>query len=443
MEGDIQFGEVEELEPQPQLRPDQNRHYAVVAYGAPAVGELPVYVDIDVMRDMETHARSNTQVELGGVMLGGHYKDRDGRPFVLITDSLRAEHYEATKGSFKFTHDTWSEFTRKRAEYPDEIQMVGWYHTHPDWGVFLSGMDTYICDHFFNKPLDVALVIDPCQGDRAFFEWTIHQGARQTRPTKGFYLIASRFRLAELEDFKAELEGTLVMSRDPRSAGYPGYPPPVVHITEPRQTWLAVAVLGMLLMQFCLLALIAWRMFDPRDPVASVQLKAEAAELDAERKMLDKVIGELQVAPDGLVQSLEEERRANEDLKTSRLGLSVHISEQEKLLAALRADKKQLEEKQQKLLETNDDLKALRRKEAGTIKQLKDRLKEYEGDEEAGDDPAWWAWMKRWKWYLTGGALLILAIVVGLFAYYGPPPEGEEPAAPPPPAEEDEGEPEA
>ena len=103
-----------------------------------------------------------------------------GRSFVVITDSLRAEHYENSKGSFKFTHETWSDITRKRDEFPADLQMVGWYHTHPGWGVFLSGMDTFICGHFFNKPLDVALVVDPCQQERAFFQWTT-TGDRRTR----------------------------------------------------------------------------------------------------------------------------------------------------------------------------------------------------------------------------------------------------------------------
>ena len=75
--------------------------------------------------------------------------------------------------------------------------MVGWYHTHPDWSVFLSGMDMFICDHFFNRPLDVALVIDPCRQDRGFFQWTGDADPR-VRRTSGFYLIASRFRRFEL-----------------------------------------------------------------------------------------------------------------------------------------------------------------------------------------------------------------------------------------------------
>ena len=72
---------------------------------------------------------------------------------------MLAEEYP--EQGFKFTHDPWSEISRERDEFPDELQIVGWYHTHPDWGVFLSGMDMFICDNFFNKRLDVALVIAP------------------------------------------------------------------------------------------------------------------------------------------------------------------------------------------------------------------------------------------------------------------------------------------
>ena len=63
----------------------------------------------DAMVDMENHAQTNTSVELGGVLLGGQYVDSQGEPFVVVSDCLRADHFEATKGSFKFTHETWSD----------------------------------------------------------------------------------------------------------------------------------------------------------------------------------------------------------------------------------------------------------------------------------------------------------------------------------------------
>ena len=126
---EIQFGDIQPSQRDQRLPPNRNKQYAVIACGRPARDDLPVFADLDTMRDIESHALSDTRVELGGVLLGGQYEDAGGRPFVLVADSLRAEHYEATRGSFKFTHDTWSEITRRRDEFPDDLHMVGWYHT--------------------------------------------------------------------------------------------------------------------------------------------------------------------------------------------------------------------------------------------------------------------------------------------------------------------------
>jgi len=256
---DIQFGELEEDEPDVELRPDRNAHYAVVPYEDPQPDELPIFVDLDTLIEMESHALTDTSVELGGVMIGGQLHDEDGQPYVLVQDSVRAKHYEATKGSFKFTHDTWGQITRERDDFPDDWDMVGWYHTHPDWGVFLSGMDMFICDNFFNKPLDVALVIDPCRQDRAFFQWTGDPRERKRR-VGGFYVIASRHRQAELEQFVAELQEGYTMRTDPNvRAGYGvsggGGAPTIVNITEQRPGWMGQAIVGMLFVQTLMLFL--------------------------------------------------------------------------------------------------------------------------------------------------------------------------------------------
>ncbi|MHC4178356.1 MAG: M67 family metallopeptidase, partial [Planctomycetota bacterium] len=134
MDSDIQFGEVEEIRPDQRRRPDRDRHFAVCAYGTPAERDLPIYIDVDVLADVEAHALSDPDVELGGVLLGGQFEDKHGNPFVLVLDSLRAQHYESSRGHFKFTHDTWTQISRQRDEFSDDMQMVGWYHTHPNWG---------------------------------------------------------------------------------------------------------------------------------------------------------------------------------------------------------------------------------------------------------------------------------------------------------------------
>ena len=46
--------------------------------------------------------------------------------------------------------------------YPDKL-VLGWYHTHPAYGVFLSEHDMFIHRNFFAEPHHVAVVIDPQQ----------------------------------------------------------------------------------------------------------------------------------------------------------------------------------------------------------------------------------------------------------------------------------------
>ncbi len=261
---EINFGDLNESEPQTALRPDQDGHFLVAEVGEIRADELLIFVDLDVMRDMEAHAHSNTRVELGGVMLGQQNLDESGRPFVVITDSLRARHYEATKGSFKFTHDTWSQITRERSEFRPDLEMVGWYHTHPGWSVFLSGMDLFICNNFFNRPLDVALVIDPCNDDRGWFQWTQSSPTKTSR-TGGFYLITGRYRQQELNHFARIYNREPIMNQDPRYASdvFAGATQPVVNLMDNRRPIFDFAIVAMLLTQFLLFGIVSWKLLTP------------------------------------------------------------------------------------------------------------------------------------------------------------------------------------
>lgn len=354
-DSDISFGDVEEARPGRARRPDRNRHYAVVAYGEPSEHDLPIFVDLDVLIDMETHALSDTRVELGGVLLGGQWEDDDGRPFVLVTDSLRAEHYEATKGSFKFTHETWQQISRQRDEYPPDVAMVGWYHTHPDWGVFLSGMDTFICDHFFNRPLDVALVIDPCRQDRGWFQWTGDPREKQRR-VAGFYVVASRLRQEELKFFVAQLEGQMPVRTAPGYSVAGSSPAPIVNIHEEKAGWLGTAVMGLLGMQFLFLLFVAAALFVPRlkneeetaaqQQIAALERQVEAlkqASLDSARladrqRLLDEVVAKLDPTAAGAIHKLAEAEDEIVRLRAATVG----FRQTEKEYAALRTERDQL-----------------------------------------------------------------------------------------------------
>jgi len=59
---------------------------------------------------------------------------------------------------------------RAEADHPDEV-VLGWQHTHPGMGVFLSAHDLFIHRHFFSQPWQIAMVVDPRSRQLAFFQW--------------------------------------------------------------------------------------------------------------------------------------------------------------------------------------------------------------------------------------------------------------------------------
>ena len=75
--------------------------------------------------------------------------------------------------SVTYTPESWRYLNDKLAErYPDESAvMVGWYHTHPGFGIFLSGMDLFIHQNFFTQKWHVAMVLDPRARQSGFFCW--------------------------------------------------------------------------------------------------------------------------------------------------------------------------------------------------------------------------------------------------------------------------------
>lgn len=169
---DIVFEDVKFREPKKARRPDRDRRWACLAYEVPRSEDLPIFLDRKTADAIERHALRDTSVELGGIMLGHEcVDDQTGEPYVWVTECLEAKHYENTQASFTYTHDSWEEITRERDRLHPDLDIVGWYHTHPDFGIFLSSHDLFIHRNFFDQPLQVAYVVDPIRQTRGFFRW--------------------------------------------------------------------------------------------------------------------------------------------------------------------------------------------------------------------------------------------------------------------------------
>ena len=142
----------------------------------PARFPLEVAIDGEVVRTIRQHARSSSKTEVCGVLIG---QDRDQR--VQIEACIEGENAEGAGAHVTFTQDTWEHiYAVKDKKYPNE-RIVGWYHSHPGFGIFLSEHDTFIHRNFFSSPGQVAWVYDPHSDEEGCFGWVDGQIERLSR----------------------------------------------------------------------------------------------------------------------------------------------------------------------------------------------------------------------------------------------------------------------
>jgi len=116
--------------------------------------------------DLIAHAREGLDEEVCGVLAGELCKDREGL-FVQAEAALRGTSSQQGKTHVTFTHQTWDEIHQAMERDHPDLQIVGWYHSHPGFGVEFSEMDLFVQSNFFAGPAQFALVTDPLKGDMA------------------------------------------------------------------------------------------------------------------------------------------------------------------------------------------------------------------------------------------------------------------------------------
>src|SRR5262245_5197796 len=125
-----------------------------------------VVMEAEVARKIRQHARTSMKAEVCGVLIGSM---DDGR---TVVEACIAGTNAAQGGAHvTFTQDTWEHIYKiKDQQYPDD-KIVGWYHSHPGFGVFLSEHDLFIQENFFSSPQQVAWVYDPHTDEEGCFGW--------------------------------------------------------------------------------------------------------------------------------------------------------------------------------------------------------------------------------------------------------------------------------
>lgn len=175
----------------------------------------PVYLKAEALNSLKVHLASNLRVEQGGILFGNAYEDPFLGIYVEIIAAVAAPATIGTGSHLEFTPDSWLGIMNyARSEHPDE-NIVGWYHSHPNMGVFMSGTDMRTQQAFFNHPWCLSIVHDPVSEAIGYF---LGESAVPVKPVI-FGRIKSINELPEerkenipaIEEVKTQTEGSLTV----------------------------------------------------------------------------------------------------------------------------------------------------------------------------------------------------------------------------------------
>lgn len=124
---------------------------------------LRVTMERGAYAELIAHAKESLEAEVCGVLAGQICED-DAGLFVHVEAVIRGAAASHGSTHVTFTQATWNDIYQTLERHYPKLRMVGWYHTHPGFGVEFSEMDLFIQKNFFSGAGQIALVTDPLSG---------------------------------------------------------------------------------------------------------------------------------------------------------------------------------------------------------------------------------------------------------------------------------------
>lgn len=141
-----------------------------------------IYISQPTYKEIHKFTQNKTTNESGGMLIGDVIEEF-GKTNIIVNGFIEAKYCDATPTTLKFTHETWEYVHKEMDKKFSGQKIVGWIHTHPNFGIFLSEYDKFIQENFFKEDYQIAYVVDPIQDIEGFYFWINGKIER----CKGFY----------------------------------------------------------------------------------------------------------------------------------------------------------------------------------------------------------------------------------------------------------------
>jgi len=134
---------------------------------------FPLYIKDKVLEEITKIGKTSPK-EIFGYLVGDIFKWKE-KTYIVIEEQLfilgavysqkySTSQIEGTAGAYQ------KKFNRlKKDKKFENLRIVGWWHTHPGLGCFLSDVDLKTQRYFFPESYHVALVLDPINIEFKFF----------------------------------------------------------------------------------------------------------------------------------------------------------------------------------------------------------------------------------------------------------------------------------
>ncbi len=147
--------------------------------------EKNVYMEDYVYTFLGQLARSGAGEHLA-VLVGEVKTEEDGKETVMISGAIEGRETVMDADGTVFTEESWSYIHRQLALYFQGMQLVGWAHIQPDFGIYLMGKDEAFHKECFPESGHVLFLMDPVEKTDTFYVYD--QSGRSLRPARGYFL---------------------------------------------------------------------------------------------------------------------------------------------------------------------------------------------------------------------------------------------------------------
>lgn len=131
---------------------------------------MSVFVQPEAEDELIRHLSFDPYNETGGVLVGQAYFCQQKKiHYTEIVGSIAAPYTVGNRVHFQFTPECWQAILSTQKQDFPETTIVGWYHSHPGHGIFLSGTDLNTQRLCFKQIWQIAVVYDPLRREIGFF----------------------------------------------------------------------------------------------------------------------------------------------------------------------------------------------------------------------------------------------------------------------------------